>query len=73
VVLAAFEIAKTRDSSGNDIEPPVEFVPGVVSHPKKFKCSITPRSDSVVTLIKTVMNESAYDLDDSERLSASTI
>jgi len=73
MILATFDISKTRDSFGEVIVPPVEFVPGVLNHPRKFKCSITPRSDNVVTLIKTVMNESAYDLDDSKKLPTSNI
>jgi len=73
MILAAFNISKAHDGFGKEIEPPVEFEPGVLNHPKKFKCSITPRSDNVVNLIKTVINESAYDLDDSGKLPASNI
>jgi len=73
MVLAVFNISKARDTTGKFIEPEVEYLPGVVSHPKKFQCSITPRSDAAATLIKTVMNERAYDQDDSANLPESKI
>ncbi|KLO09945.1 cytochrome P450 [Schizopora paradoxa] len=72
-VLAVFNISKARDSAGRLTEPEVEYLPGVVSHPKKFQCSINPRSQGAVALIRTVMTESLYDQDDSAHLPESHI
>jgi len=42
-IVAAFDIRKARDADGKEITPPLLFVPGAVSHPRPFKCSITLR------------------------------
>ncbi|THU94635.1 cytochrome P450, partial [Dendrothele bispora CBS 962.96] len=41
------DIGKARDAQGREIIPEVEFETGFVRHPKKFPCSITPRSPEV--------------------------
>lgn len=55
--LAAFNISKAIDEAGKEIEPTVEFTPGIVSHPVPFKCTITPRSQKYEKLIKNVEME----------------
>ncbi|KAF7348413.1 hypothetical protein MSAN_01795500 [Mycena sanguinolenta] len=50
-VLATFDIAKAKDEFGKEIEIEPVFAGGMVSHPKPFKCSITPRNDVIRQLI----------------------
>ena len=38
------------------------------SHPKPFKCSVTPRSENAVSLIKSIVEEHPFDPTDSELL-----
>lgn len=51
-ILNCFDIAKARDEAGVEIEPTYEGSSGLVSYPKPFKCSISPRSSEVEDLIK---------------------
>lgn len=44
-ILACFNIANAKDEKGVSIEPHVEGTQGVVSHPKPFPYTITPRSE----------------------------
>ncbi|KAF7348401.1 hypothetical protein MSAN_01794100 [Mycena sanguinolenta] len=50
-VLSTFDIAKTKDETGKEIEIEPVFADGVVSHPKPFQCSITPRNNIIRQLI----------------------
>ncbi|GKZ23594.1 hypothetical protein AbraIFM66951_009867 [Aspergillus brasiliensis] len=51
--LQAFRIGKlVRD--GKVIEPVVEYLPGVISHPKDFAISITPRSEEHELFIRSI-------------------
>ncbi|KAF7348420.1 hypothetical protein MSAN_01796300 [Mycena sanguinolenta] len=50
-VLSTFDIAKAKDETGKEIEIELVFADGMLSHPKPFKCSITPRNDIVKQLI----------------------
>ncbi|PFH47950.1 hypothetical protein AMATHDRAFT_6256 [Amanita thiersii Skay4041] len=43
-MLAAFDITKAVDESGNVIEPDYEYIPGFVCRPKPLKVSMKPRS-----------------------------
>ncbi|KAF8886815.1 cytochrome P450 [Infundibulicybe gibba] len=43
-VLATMDIAKAKDSQGNDIEIEGKYAGMVISHPCPFPCSVTPRS-----------------------------
>ncbi|KAF8872237.1 cytochrome P450 [Infundibulicybe gibba] len=52
-VLATLNIAKAKDSEGNDIEIEGSYTDGAVSHPHPFPCSITPRSPNVHELISS--------------------
>jgi cytochrome P450 len=55
--LAAFDVAKPVED-GKVVEPSVEFLSGVVSHPAPFKASITPRSAHHGRLVESL--ERAY-------------
>ncbi|KAF7362318.1 O-methylsterigmatocystin oxidoreductase [Mycena venus] len=44
-VLSTFDIAKAKNETGQVIEIEPAFSDGLVSHPKPFKCAITPRRD----------------------------
>ncbi|KAH9834652.1 cytochrome P450 monooxygenase [Rhodofomes roseus] len=59
-LLATLDFNKARDSTGNEITPMAEFVPGAVSHPKPFVCSIRPRTQKAAELI--------YDIEAAEGL-----
>ncbi|TFK36152.1 cytochrome P450 [Crucibulum laeve] len=43
-VLATFSISKSVGDDGKEITPDLIFETGITSHPKPFKCKITPRS-----------------------------
>ncbi|KAF8880397.1 cytochrome P450 [Infundibulicybe gibba] len=43
-VLATLNIAKAKDSRGNEIEIEGRYTGGAISHPSPFPCSVTPRS-----------------------------
>ncbi|KAG1855207.1 cytochrome P450 [Suillus subalutaceus] len=54
--LAVFDISKVVEN-GVEITPEVEALPlGTISHPKPFKCSITPRSATALGLIQQDAN-----------------
>ncbi|TDL20089.1 cytochrome P450 [Rickenella mellea] len=55
--LAAFNITKARDERGVEIIPECEFTTGIISHPKPFRCTITPRSDKVAALVRSADEE----------------
>jgi len=50
-VLSVFRISKAVEN-GVEIEPRVDFEPGVVSHPKPFKCVVKPRSEMHAEVIR---------------------
>ncbi|KAF7365163.1 Cytochrome p450 [Mycena venus] len=51
-VLATFNIAKAKDSTGNEIDiDPNNYTDGLNSHPLPFPCSITSRSDAAKSLV----------------------
>ncbi|KAJ7453443.1 cytochrome P450 [Mycena latifolia] len=54
-ILATFDIQKAVDDMGNVIEPTGEYTSAAVSAPLPFKCSITPRSEAAVALIKGIL------------------
>ncbi|TFY82318.1 hypothetical protein EWM64_g1690 [Hericium alpestre] len=53
MVLSVFNIEKVIEN-GVQITPKPEFVDEVVNHPKLFKCSVKPRSEQAVSIIKSV-------------------
>ncbi|KAI0364043.1 cytochrome P450 [Pilatotrama ljubarskyi] len=50
-VLAAFDIKKPLDASGNEFTPPAEFLPGFTNQPAPFVCRIVPRSEKAVAML----------------------
>ncbi|KAF5375244.1 hypothetical protein D9758_000185 [Tetrapyrgos nigripes] len=50
-ILSVYRISKAVDENGKLIEPKVEFSSGLISFPKPFKCTITPRSPEAAKLI----------------------
>ncbi|KAJ7688262.1 cytochrome P450 [Mycena rosella] len=55
-ILATFNIEKAVDDAGHIIEPRHEYVSGLVSTPLPFQCTIIPRSEGAVALIRAAMN-----------------
>ncbi|KAJ7063526.1 cytochrome P450 [Mycena amicta] len=51
-LLATFDITKAVDSEGQIIEPRYDYFAGLVVMPLEFECSIKPRSEKAVELIK---------------------
>ncbi|KAJ7439497.1 cytochrome P450 [Mycena latifolia] len=51
-MLACFNIKRAIGVDGKEIIPPREYTSGMASRPLPFPCSITPRSEAVVDLIK---------------------
>ncbi|TFK34974.1 cytochrome P450 [Crucibulum laeve] len=47
-ILATFTIAKALDANQQEIEPPVDWTSGVVSHVKPFPCRFIPRSKDIM-------------------------
>ncbi|KDR72342.1 hypothetical protein GALMADRAFT_769658 [Galerina marginata CBS 339.88] len=43
-ILAAFDISPAKTADGRSIIPKEEFLSGITSHPKPFKCTIVPRN-----------------------------
>ncbi|KAL1965863.1 hypothetical protein VTN77DRAFT_4996 [Rasamsonia byssochlamydoides] len=66
--LAVFNITKPVDENGREVEPVVEFLPGVISHPAPFKTRITPRSPKHEELIHSVEREHPWQKSDAETL-----
>ncbi|THH16641.1 hypothetical protein EW146_g4040 [Bondarzewia mesenterica] len=56
-LLSVYNISKSRDTNGAVIEPEVEFVSAFVSQPKRFKCSLVPRSETALALINQTEDE----------------
>ncbi|KAF8191993.1 cytochrome P450 [Mycena galopus ATCC 62051] len=55
-ILATFNIDKAIDEAGHVIEPTFEYLTALVSAPLPFKCSITPRSNKAVELIRGLVH-----------------
>ncbi|OCH84376.1 cytochrome P450 [Obba rivulosa] len=51
-VLATFEIGKEVDGNGQEIMPETDSLPGFLSHPRPFKCTIKPRSRAHAALVE---------------------
>ncbi|THU84116.1 cytochrome P450 [Dendrothele bispora CBS 962.96] len=51
MILAVFDISPYVENGVPDAPPDIEQEPGLVSHPSKFRCSITPRSNKALSLI----------------------
>ncbi|CAI7676626.1 unnamed protein product [Penicillium discolor] len=64
--LAVFDIAKRVGADGKEIDPPAEFLPGIISHPSPFHIQVRPRSEHAEKLIRTVEVEDPWLKGDSE-------
>ncbi|KIM78610.1 hypothetical protein PILCRDRAFT_98340 [Piloderma croceum F 1598] len=51
-VLSVYKITAATDYKGTLILPSPEYTPGLISHPKPFKCRIFPRSEAAAALIR---------------------
>ncbi|KAJ2912765.1 hypothetical protein MD484_g7648, partial [Candolleomyces efflorescens] len=51
-IAACFDISPACDSEGTPVFPKAEYAESFVRHPKPFTCSIKPRSERVLTLVK---------------------
>ncbi|KLO15926.1 cytochrome P450 oxidoreductase OrdA-like protein [Schizopora paradoxa] len=69
MTLAAFNITKAKDAAGNEIDAKSEWLPGLISRPKEFVCSITPRSSKAEALVRSIEEEHPVDKNDAETLS----
>jgi len=55
-VLALFDISKAVDDKGNVVEPHCEFnSAGAIRQPGQFVCSIKPRSQEAVNMIRSLI------------------
>ena len=59
--LAVFDIRKEVDENGEEIEPNIEFEPGILSHAVPFGCRITPRTKEHEELIRRVEVEHPWE------------
>ncbi|KAI5114781.1 hypothetical protein M0805_001972 [Coniferiporia weirii] len=51
-ILAAFNIGKATNADGTLITLAVDYMGGVISHPKLFKCKLVLRSDKIAPIIQ---------------------
>jgi cytochrome P450 len=65
--LAVFNIEKLVEG-GKTVEPRIEFEPGVVSHPKPYRVSITPRSEECEELVRKAEEVYPWGESDAEAL-----
>ena len=70
MTLAVFNITKAKDVNGNEIDAKSEWTPGLISRPKEFVCSVTPRSAKAEALIRSAAEEHPCDKNDAEAMSS---
>ena len=63
--LAAFCISKPV-KGGVEVEPVVDFKPGVISHPEPFECTIRPRSEKAAALVRAIEEERPFTPSDAD-------
>ncbi|KAF9038255.1 cytochrome P450 [Rhodocollybia butyracea] len=51
-MLACFDLTKACDKDGVEIDPDVNFLDGLISYPRPYECTITPRSKAIAETIK---------------------
>ncbi|KAI0087694.1 cytochrome P450, partial [Irpex rosettiformis] len=51
-IISTMDISPYKDERGKEVRPNGEFYSGFVLHPKSFKCSIRPRSEKAVKLVR---------------------
>jgi hypothetical protein len=65
--LAVFNVAKPIEN-GKTVEPKIEFEPGIISHPKPYRVSITPRNEKCRALIEKAEDIYPWGKSDAETL-----
>ncbi|KAJ5356014.1 Cytochrome P450 E-class group I [Penicillium concentricum] len=65
-LLAVFNISKGLGEDGKEMDFPVGFQPGMISHPSPFRVQIRPRSEHAQMLIRSVDTEEPWLKGDSE-------
>lgn len=66
--LSTLNISKAVDDKGSEIDPKVDFMAGVISHPAEFRCDIRPRSKKAEQLVLTVEEEYPWEQSDAAAL-----
>lgn len=66
--LAVFDIQKSLDHQGIEIEPVHEFGSGIIAYPKPFKVRVTPRSKQHESMIHGVIEEHPWQRGDARYL-----
>jgi len=56
-LLSVYNFRKILDENGLPIEPVIEYTSSMLSRPKPFKCSIVPRHEAAIALIKQTADE----------------
>ncbi|KAF8987615.1 cytochrome P450 [Cyathus striatus] len=51
-ILATMDIRRALDDNGKEIDPEIELITGLASHPKPFPCTIKPRDEVSKNMIK---------------------
>lgn len=62
-VIWAFNISKAVGKDGKAVQPNEAMVPGWMTIPQPFQCSITPRSEKKAALITQIWQEAKKNLD----------
>lgn len=57
MAMAVFDITPAKDEQGRKILPEPKQLPGIISHPKPYKCTIRPRSEKAESLIIAASEE----------------
>ncbi|KAI1186117.1 cytochrome protein [Nemania serpens] len=66
--LAVFDITKGLDENGREIEPTIQFSPGIISHLSPFKATVKPRSLNHEALIRQVEDLYPWEAGDADEL-----
>lgn len=66
--LAVFNFGKGIDEIGREVDPVVNFLPGVVSHPAAFKATIKPRSAQHEALVRGIEKTNPWQQSDAKIL-----
>jgi len=67
--LAAYTMTKPVGADGKEIEPKVEYIPGIVAHLKPFEVDFKLRDPKYEEIIRTVEKEDSLDYGHAEILS----
>ncbi|KAJ8108663.1 hypothetical protein ONZ43_g6355 [Nemania bipapillata] len=66
--LAVFDISKALDEDGREIEPTVQFLPGLISRTEEFKATVKPRSHQHEALIRQLQEQNPWDKSNADEL-----